>query len=80
LQVALIVAEGATNKEAAVKLFLSPKTIDYHLGNVYRKLGVRTRTQLSRRLADRGMHSAAVSSRSREPTRHVPDPAASERP
>jgi DNA-binding CsgD family transcriptional regulator len=47
LQVALIVAEGATNREAAARLFLSPKTIEKHLGNAYRKLGVRSRTQLA---------------------------------
>lgn len=50
LQVALIVTEGASNREAAAKLFLSPKTIEKHLGNAYRKLGVRSRTQLANRL------------------------------
>jgi DNA-binding CsgD family transcriptional regulator len=50
LQVALIVAEGATNREAAARLFLSPKTVEKHLGNAYRKLGVRSRTQLARHL------------------------------
>jgi DNA-binding CsgD family transcriptional regulator len=51
LQVALVVAEGATNKEAAASLFLSPKTVEFHLGNVYRKLSVRSRTELVRRVA-----------------------------
>jgi DNA-binding CsgD family transcriptional regulator len=51
LKVALIVVEGATNREAATALFLSTKTIEFHLGNVYRKLGVRSRTELARRLA-----------------------------
>lgn len=50
-RVALIVAEGASNREAAAVLFLSEKTIEYHLGHTYRKLGVRSRTQLARRLA-----------------------------
>jgi DNA-binding CsgD family transcriptional regulator len=50
LQVAMIVAEGASNREAAARLFLSPKTIEKHLGNAYRKLGVRSRTQLANRL------------------------------
>jgi DNA-binding CsgD family transcriptional regulator len=50
LQVALIVAEGASNREAAARLFLSPKTIEKHLGNAYRKLGVRSRTQLANHL------------------------------
>ena len=48
LQVALVVAEGATNREAGAKLFLSPKTIEAHLGRIYRKLGVRSRTELAR--------------------------------
>jgi DNA-binding CsgD family transcriptional regulator len=48
LQVARLVADGATNREAAAALFLSPQTIDFHLRNVYRKLGLRSRTQLSR--------------------------------
>lgn len=48
LQVATVVAGGATNKEAAVALFLSTKTIEFHLGNVYRKLGIRSRTELAR--------------------------------
>lgn len=46
LQVALTVAEGATNREAAAALFLSAKTIEHHLGNVYRKLGIRSRSEL----------------------------------
>lgn len=48
LQVALVVADGATNREAAASLFLSPKTVEFHLGNVYRKLQVRSRSELVR--------------------------------
>jgi DNA-binding CsgD family transcriptional regulator len=51
LQIALVVARGATNKEAGAALFLSPKTIETHLGRVYRKLNVRSRTELARLLA-----------------------------
>ena len=50
-QVALIVAGGATNREAAAALFVTPKTIEFHLGRIYRKLGVRSRTQMAVRLA-----------------------------
>jgi DNA-binding NarL/FixJ family response regulator len=50
LQVALVVAKGATNKEAAASLFLSPKTVEFHLGNAYRKLGLRSRAELVRRV------------------------------
>jgi DNA-binding CsgD family transcriptional regulator len=48
LQVAIAVGEGKTNKQAAAALFLSPKTIEFHLGHIYRKLGIHTRTQLAR--------------------------------
>jgi DNA-binding CsgD family transcriptional regulator len=47
LQVALVVARGATNKQAAAQLFLSPKTIEKHLGSGCGKLGVRSRTELA---------------------------------
>ena len=46
-----MVADGVTNREAAARLFLSPKTIEVHLSRAYHKLGVRTRTELSRRMA-----------------------------
>jgi DNA-binding CsgD family transcriptional regulator len=51
LQIGLVVAQGVTNREAGAKLFLSPKTIEYHLSHVYRKLGVRSRTELARLIA-----------------------------
>ncbi|MDA0184994.1 LuxR C-terminal-related transcriptional regulator [Solirubrobacter phytolaccae] len=50
-QVAALVARGATNREAAATLFVSPKTIETHLSHVYRKLGVRSRAELAHRLA-----------------------------
>jgi DNA-binding CsgD family transcriptional regulator len=50
-QVARLVANGDTNREAAAKLFLSPATIEYHLRKVYQKLGVSSRTQLVRKMA-----------------------------
>jgi DNA-binding CsgD family transcriptional regulator len=46
LQIALAVSEGRTNREVAEALFLSSKTIEYHLRNVFRKLDVRSRTEL----------------------------------
>ena len=51
IQVALLVAGGASNREAAGSLFVTPKTIEFHLGRIYRKLGVHSRTQLSVRLS-----------------------------
>jgi DNA-binding CsgD family transcriptional regulator len=51
LKVALLLAEGKTTREAAAALFLSPKTVEYHLRNAYRKLGIRSRQQLAEALA-----------------------------
>ena len=47
LQVALVVARGASNQEAASALFLSQKTIEYHLSNIYRKTNLRSRGELA---------------------------------
>ncbi len=52
-QIAALVAEGQTNKTIANSLFLSPKTIEFHLGHIYRKLEVSNRTQLARALLTR---------------------------
>ncbi|MGB3858293.1 MAG: LuxR C-terminal-related transcriptional regulator, partial [Ornithinimicrobium sp.] len=46
-QIAQILADGQTTREAAAALFLSPKTIEYHLRHVYTKLGVNTRADLA---------------------------------
>ena len=50
LQVAQLVAGGATYKEAASALFVTQKTIESHLNHAYRKLGIRSRVELPRML------------------------------
>jgi DNA-binding CsgD family transcriptional regulator len=46
LQIAGLVASGMTNRQIAEQLYLSPRTIDYHLRKVFSKLGVSSRTEL----------------------------------
>jgi DNA-binding CsgD family transcriptional regulator len=48
LQIAHFVAQGLSNREVAAQLFLSPRTIAAHLRNIFRKLGITSRTELAR--------------------------------
>jgi DNA-binding CsgD family transcriptional regulator len=52
LSVATLVAEGRTNREIATALFLAERTVAGHLTRIYSKLGVRSRTELARKLPD----------------------------
>jgi DNA-binding CsgD family transcriptional regulator len=52
LSVAQSVAEGLTNQQVANRLFLSARTVEFHLSNAYRKLGIGRRSQLVRLVAD----------------------------
>lgn len=47
MQVSVLLAEGRTTREAAAALFLSPKTVEYHLRKIYTKLGIHTRAELA---------------------------------
>jgi DNA-binding CsgD family transcriptional regulator len=62
LQIARLVARGASNRDAAAELFLSPRTVEYHLRKVFTKLGISSRTELVRMtLADELVGSGAGS-------------------
>jgi len=56
-RVADLVASGRTNKEVAAALFISAKTVEGHLANVYTKLGVRSRSELARKIASEGVRT-----------------------
>ena len=49
-QIARLARDGLTNPEIGARLFLSPRTVQYHLGNVFAKLGISSRSQLHRAL------------------------------
>jgi DNA-binding NarL/FixJ family response regulator len=54
LRIARLVASGLPNRGVAAELYLSPKTIEYHLAHVFTKLGVRSRHEL---IAQVGPHA-----------------------
>jgi DNA-binding CsgD family transcriptional regulator len=56
-QVARLVASGSTNRDVAAALFMSPKTVEAHLGRVYRKLGIHSRAELGWHMAERADRS-----------------------
>ena len=59
------IAAGATNREAAAALFISVRTVETHVASIYRKLGVRTRSELRRVLSARPRLTRAAGGRER---------------
>jgi DNA-binding CsgD family transcriptional regulator len=61
MQIATLLAGGRTTREAAAAVFLSPKTVEYHLRSVYRKLGINSRPELAAALgSDRELANQAI--------------------
>jgi DNA-binding CsgD family transcriptional regulator len=58
LQIVRLVSEGLSNRQVAEQLFLSPRTVEYHLYKVYPKLGIGSRTDLVRRWGEQLAGSA----------------------
>ena len=50
-RIARLAADGATNREIATRLFLSPRTVDHHMRNIFTRLGIRSRVELARLVA-----------------------------
>ncbi|HLV80237.1 MAG TPA: response regulator, partial [Chthonomonadaceae bacterium] len=55
LEVLTLLAQGARNKEIAARLFITAKTVEYHLSNIFVKLGVSNRTEAVRAAIERGL-------------------------
>ena len=53
---AVLIAEGLTNRQAAERLFISRHTVDAHLRHIFRKLGINSRVRLARLVA---VHTSA---------------------
>ena len=82
-EVARLIEQGMTNAEIAAELFITPKAVEYHLGNIYAKFGLKGRLQLLRMLSDarppqalwRGLARCRPGSVSRQPASPGPVPA-----
>ena len=59
MHIARLAREGRTNAEIATALFLSARTIEWHLAKIFTKLGIASRKELDHALPDRGRQPAA---------------------
>ena len=73
-RVAALAAEGASNRDIAQTLFVTPKTVEVHLSNVYRKLGIRSRRELSARSSLAALTRRAPTTMSTAPIASVTAP------
>jgi len=71
VQVARLAADGQTNPEIGAQLFLSPRTVEWHLTKAFGKLGISSRKQLRSALSDVGQPSSPASSDPRSPHREA---------
>lgn len=62
-KVARLTASGLTNGQVAAALSVSPKTVEFHLGGIYRKLGIRSRAELGRRMGELHTEGGATTRR-----------------
>ena len=69
-RVAELVVAGMSNREIAGTLFMSLRTVETHLTNIYREFGVKSRAQLVATLASRPAEGAPVSVRTQAPLLH----------
>jgi DNA-binding CsgD family transcriptional regulator len=60
LQIAIAAADGATNRQVAERLFVSAKTVEYHLSHIYRKLTITSRSELHPALGHATFETAAT--------------------